>query len=147
MASIIDNLIKKKYFDLNSLNSRLTYFVYSNMETPVPPINGFQLNNQCLIMSASEMLSLVRNFCFFFVGDLVDEDDDMWQYYLLLLEITEILTSQTFTAELLEYLKHLITEHHERFIKISKIGLKPKFHFLLHYVSIIEKIGPPILVS
>ncbi|CAG5102768.1 Protein of unknown function [Cotesia congregata] len=113
----------------------------------VPPaISANHLKNKYIIISASEMLSLVRNFAFV-VGDLVDEQNDIWMYNNLLLEVTEILTSQIFSSELLEYLGNLIQRHNETFISLLNETLKPKFHLLLHYPRIIEKIGPPILVS
>lgn len=145
-ALIIDNFIKNNKFTLDQLNSRLKYFLYNDLEAVPAIITANHLKNKYIIMSASEMLSLVRNFGFI-VGDLIDEGNDVWIYYNLLLEITEILTSQTFSLELLEYLKNLIYEHHETFIRLFDEKLKPKFHLLLHYPKIIMKIGPPILVS
>lgn len=120
--------------------------MYGDSEVTPPAINDNHLKNKYIIMSASEMLCLVRNFGFI-VGDLVDEQNDTWKYYNLLLELTEILTSQTFSHELLEYLDNLIELHNQTFITLFNETLKPKFHFLLHYVRIIKKIGPPILVS
>ncbi|XP_074096554.1 uncharacterized protein LOC141525814 isoform X1 [Cotesia typhae] len=146
MALIIDNFIQLNFFSLEQLNSRIKCFLYGDLETVPPSIIDSHLKNKYVVMSASEMLSLVRNFCFI-VGDLVPRNHEIWQYYISLLEINEILTSQTFTQELLEYLENIITEHHIQFQKLFGEKLKPKHHFLLHYARIIKKIGPPILVS
>lgn len=120
--------------------------MYNDADTVIPPILESPLKNKYLIMSASEMLCLVRNFTFI-IGDLIELNDEVWGYYLLLLEMTEILTAQTFTNELLEYLENLISEHNENFINVFHEKLKPKFHLLLHYPRIIRKIGPPIFYS
>lgn len=147
MARVVKGLIEKQYFSLDHLNSRIQYFKYHSCEknTP-PPVNNQHLLNGVIIMSATEMLCFVRNFVFI-VGDLIDEGEPIWVYYLLLLEITDILTSQTFTDDLLEYLKSLISEHHDKYQSVFQCTLKLKHHFLLHYPTIIKKIGPPILVS
>lgn len=142
MALIIANL-KEKYFTLDELNSRIKYFLYSDSDTVISPITEGQLKNERIIISASGILCLVRNFAFI-IGDLVAKNDSTWEYYLLLLEIIEILTAQTFTNELLEYLENLISEHHIKFLDLLLENLKPKFHLLLHYPRIIRKIGPPI---
>lgn len=147
MARVVKGLIDKDYFSLNNLNSRIKYFKYHSSEKNAPPAINYQhLLNGAIIMSATEMLCFFRNFVFI-VGDLIDHDEPIWLYYLTLLQITDILTSQTFTVDLLEYLKCLISEHHEKYQSLFQCTLKPKHHFLIHYPTIIKKIGPPILVS
>lgn len=64
-----------------------------------PPADKITLERAAsgsLKMSASEMLCFTR--CFGeMVGDLVPEGDDVWQLYLLLREILEILFAPQFT--------------------------------------------------
>lgn len=148
MCVIIKQLLDSNYFSLKTLNARIKFFTYLKTEKNCPPsVTKQHLQNGQLIFSASEMLCLVRNFRFI-VGDLVDVmDDPTWLHYLALLEITEILTSQVFTPELLGYLKNLIENYLENLQSIFHCSLKPKHHFLLHYQRVIEQIGPPILVS
>lgn len=75
MALVIKSLIDKEYFSLDRLNSRIKYFNYNNSEKNIPPpIAAQHLNNNSIIISASEMLCLTRNFVFL-VGDLVEEND------------------------------------------------------------------------
>lgn len=147
MACIIQSLIRKKYFTLEQLNARTRYFNYSKMENNHPPaITKQHLNNGSIIISASEMLCLVRNFRYI-IGDLVLENDEIWDYYLILLELTETLTSQIIPTQHIENLEELIKEHHEMYMELFQTHLKPKYHFLLHYPSIIKKCGPPIFYS
>ncbi|CAG9760236.1 unnamed protein product [Ceutorhynchus assimilis] len=136
MAVLIDNLIRKKYFTLDNLNARIRYFTYQISEKNVPPpVTKQHLLNGCIIFSASEMF------------DLIPDNEALWIYYLSLLEITQILTSQSITTSILQHLETLIDEHHQTFLALFNTSLKPKFHLLVHYVHIIEKIGPPIFIS
>lgn len=148
MCAIINKLLNSNYFSLKTLNARIKFFTYLKTEKNCPPSATKQhLQNGQLIFSASEMLCLVRNFRFI-VGDLVNiVDDPTWKHYLCLLEITEILTSQVFTPELLGYLRNIIENYLENLQSLFSCSLKPKHHFLLHYHRVIEQIGPPILVS
>lgn len=147
MALVIAGLIEKGYFSLDHLNSRIKYFNYSISEkNKPPPIKHQHLLNKTVIMSASEMLCLTRNFVFI-VGDLVVVDEPIWYYYLLLLELTNILMSQSFTTDSIDYLKCVIEEHHQQYLDLFNSKLKPKHHFLIHYPTLIKKIGPPILIS
>ncbi|XP_063541728.1 uncharacterized protein LOC134750483 [Cydia strobilella] len=148
MSIIIKQLLDSNYFSLKTLNARIKFFTYLRTEKNCPPsVTKQHLLNGQLIFSASEMLCLVRNFRFI-VGDLVkDVNDQTWLHYLRLLEITDILTSQVFTPELLGYLTNLIESYLENLQSKFHCTLKPKHHFLLHYPRVIEQIGPPILVS
>ncbi|KAK4872724.1 hypothetical protein RN001_014753 [Aquatica leii] len=147
MALIINKLIEKKYFTSDILNSRMKYFTYNNNEKNVAP--GFspeQLLKNIIVISAYEMLCLVRNFRFI-IGDCVPKDDTTWHFYLLIYEITEILTSHSLRKTSLEYLQILVEEHHSLYLDLSGSNLKPKYHFLTHYVRIILKLGPLMTLS
>lgn len=147
MPLIINYFIKNNFFTLENLNDRIKYFTYDDFEKNIPPpVSKQHLTNGVIVFSATEMLCFVRNFRFI-IGEFIPEGDAVWQYYLVLLEITEILLSQAISQPLLENLKTLLIEHHEMFIDLFKIDLKPKYHILSHYATIIKKIGPPIFVS
>lgn len=147
MAQIIKKLILNKHFTLDVLNSRIKYFKYEPFEKNIPPpLKWDHINSGCIIMLAAEMLCLVRNFRFI-IGDLVPSDSYVWEFYLIVLEITEILTSSVISTDTINLLAYLIKEHNLLYISIFKQSLKPKFHFLVHYPTIIFKIGPPILIS
>lgn len=144
MAYLINHLINKKYFDLNRLNSRIQFFKFSKADigNAMPSIKHEHLKEKQLIMSASEMLSLSVYFGIL-VGDLVPQLDPAWTFYLILREMIELLLSRSFTLEKTEYLRFIIEEHQELFIKNFNETLKPKYHFLLHYPELILDIGPP----
>lgn len=108
----------------------------------MPQIKLQHLKNKCIIISASEMLSLTVYFGIL-IGDLVSSDEPAWRLYILLFEIMEILLGDCFTQANLEYLSFLIREHHIMFQELFNETLKPKYHIMLHYPDIILKIGPP----
>lgn len=147
MALIIKTLINQKCFTLNELNNRIRFFTYENSEKNIAPgISETHLQNGCIILSASEMLCLMRNFRFL-VGAFVSETNETWRLYLLILEITEILTSTLITNRHLDYLNNLIEVHHSLYQKLSQGNLKPKFHFVTHYKRLFLKLGPLVYLS
>lgn len=146
MAYIISFLVSRKYFTLELLNNRIKYFKFSKAD----PGNGFpqikfdHLRKKQLIMSASEMLAFTAYFGIL-VGDLVPETELVWKFYIMDLQILDILLERQFSDQLIEYLDVLIKEHHREFQLLFNENLKPKYHFLLHYPDMIRNIGPPRL--
>jgi hypothetical protein len=134
------------FFSIETLNERIISFDFGPDVSSKPvTISLEHLKKQNLRQSASEMLVLVRYFGLL-VGDLVPENDEVWKLYTLLREIMDILLSPIIQRQSCQFLKTLITEHHQLYISLSGSHLKPKFHFLLHYPSLIEKFGPLVKI-
>lgn len=87
------------------------------------------------------MICFVRTFALT-VGEMVPQDDPVWQLYLILLQITEIITSTSVTVNTIALSENLITEHHDLYISLFDDYLKSKHHFLMHCPSLVLKIGP-----
>lgn len=145
IAYILDDFInKKKYFTLEHINSRIKYFkiAQTDLGSTVPLLKSEQISKRKLIIiSASEMLAL----CYYLgilIGDLVPIGDKCWDLYILLHQILQILLDTIFSTDTLSHLTVLIQEHHELFCELFETPLKPKHHFLLHYPTIISKVGP-----
>lgn len=87
------------------------------------------------------MLALTYYFCIL-VGDLV-LSHKLWDFYILLYKILDILLSRTISNSSISYLKILIEEHHQIYCNLFTETLKPKFYFflLLHYPRILIKVG------
>lgn len=146
MASILNYFVHDvKMFSLDSLNNRIEMFDYGVIEdcNKPPSITTEHLKKGVLIMSASEMLCLVRYFCII-VGDLVNEDNEVWQFYLILRQIIDVISSKSIQSKCVPFLSTLLSEHNELFVKLFRVSLKPKFHYILHYPRIILNIGPPV---
>lgn len=142
-AFLVNDLIKKRYFDLNHLNNRIKYFKFSKADVgnAMPCIKLEYLKKKYLCMSSSEMLSFSLYFGIL-VGDLVPETDNSWTFYKIIRELIEVLLSRSFTSDRIEQLGSLIEEHHNLFLTLFNEPLKPKYHIILHYPEVILKIGP-----
>lgn len=144
IAKILNNVINiKKLFSLDTLNYRLRYFDYpigNNENIPLSIINS-SLRNECLLISASEMCTLVK-FLGLLIGDLIPHTTEVWQLYMNLREIICIIMAPMFTKESCKLLEVLISEHHILYMDLFKESLKPKHHYLIHYPQIMKKMGP-----
>jgi len=92
-------------------------------------------------MSAGEMLCFVKNLGLI-IGDLVPLNSEIWLIYIILNKILNIILSKWIKVEDSILLENLITEHHNTYLKIFCVNLKPKHHHMVHYPLIIKKSGP-----
>lgn len=96
-------------------------------------------------MSSAEMHIFVKNFSLI-VGDLIDKEDSVWEMFLLLHDICEIVSLRTVNIHYANLIKHLIANHH--ILYMNHCGdLKPKHHFLTHYADMMLKFGPLYQIS
>lgn len=131
-------------FSLNTLNNRKSNFNYGSLEVGniSPPIKDIHLNKCHLKMSAREMMTFIHFFPLM-IGDLIIEGDEVWQFFLILIKLIDILLSNTFNQSAILHLKNLIMQHNSLYISLFNDTLKPKHHFLVHYPTIIQYSGPP----
>lgn len=127
-----------KFFTLDILNARIKYFNFIGNKPP--SLSKASLLNKYIILSASEMKNLLINLPLI-IGDLVPQNDNLWNMYTLLLKIVDIVECKSILPEYSILLKTLISEHHKLYVEL--IGaLKPKHHFLIHYPAVMKCIGP-----
>ena len=68
------------------------------------------------------------------IGDKVDGDNDLWECYLLLLEITKYCTARITFVSSATYVAALIEQHHRAFRKCyPEINMTPKLHYMIHF--------------
>lgn len=78
------------------------------------------------------------------VGDLIQENDEVWKFFLTLLKIIDLLLSYNFNESNIIRLKQLISLCMlSMYIRLFNDTLKPKHHFLIHYPTIIRYPGAP----
>lgn len=147
LCAILEELISVKgYFTLQTLNDRIQNFDYSFDVGNKPSIITFDhIRGEKLKLSASEMLFFVRHFGLM-IGDLVPEIEEVWQLYIRLIQILDIVIAPFVDTNLTKYLVTLIAEHHELYCKLFSKTLKPKHHHMVHYPRIMNFIGPLIHV-
>ena len=77
------------------------------------------------------------------IGDLIPEDCEEWELFLVLFRICSIATSWEVKPDNIPYLRVLIEEHHSKFIQLyPEKNVIPKMHYMVHYPSQILKYGP-----
>jgi len=144
MCNIIKYYTSTQIFSLSTLNIRKTNFNYGPIEigNVSPEITEMHLNKFRLKMSAREMMTFVHFFSIM-IGDLIPENDEVWNFFLTLIKIVDILLSFQFTESKILNLKQLICQHNSMYVRLFNDTLKPKHHFLIHYPTIIQYSGPP----
>lgn len=133
-------IYKKKYFTLTQFNNNKK-LVNSHGKNLGIAITEDRLKQKKLKFTASEMKALIHFFPFI-VGSYVPEDDEVWKFFLILLKMIDLILKPTITESDLIMLRDLIESHNSSFQTLFQAHLKPKFHFLTHYVTAIEKCGP-----
>ena len=74
------------------------------------------------------------------IGEHVPQDDEYWQNYLLMLQITDLLMSPEISEDEVAYLKVLITDHFTEFVRLyPESSVLPKMHYLVHTPRLILK--------
>ena len=135
-------ILKKKYFDLKTLNCRIKDFKCKGSDANDKPKPLKSLEN--LRGNAVSIWNLARLLPFI-IGDLIqDKTDPVWQLYLKLKEVIEYICAPNIKITQLEYLKILIQLYLQEVKKLLPSCLQPKQHFLAHYPDLIALFGPLI---
>ena len=133
----------KKYFTIDFLNDRIDRFDFT-FDKPSLFDGNLCRTSHKIRQSASQMMALSRHFPLL-IGDIVPQDDEHWTFFLLLLRICNIALSPVCTFDTIPYLTQLIEEKLSKFnVLYPGSRLIPKFHYMIHYPSQIEKFGPLI---
>lgn len=131
------------FFSLELLNYRKQNFDYGSIEIGnfSLPIKLEHIKNNIIHMSARETWCFVSFFPLI-IGDLVPENDVVWEYVIALSKIIDIALCPIMTKDLIIHFNNLISRHNELFLNLFKVNLKPKHHFMTHYATIIKESGP-----
>ncbi|XP_049316679.1 uncharacterized protein LOC125779384 [Bactrocera dorsalis] len=134
---------EKKFFCLETLNYRKQMFQYGDTEIGniSPPIQKHHIQNASFKMNARQMKTF-SHLILLMVGDLIDRDDLVNKFLILFVRLIDLLLLSNYNDTILNDLQLLIEEHNFTYQKLFKEHLKPKFHNLVHYPTIIKKLGP-----
>ncbi len=67
------------------------------------------------------------------IGHKVSEDNEIWENYLRLLDIMDILFAPVVAKEDCVYLESLISDHHHKLkMLFPDVRITPKLHYLIH---------------
>ena len=88
---------------------------------------------------ASQMWTLGRLLPFM-VGKFIQRDDEHWENFIILLQITDYLLDPEITADEVAHLKVLIESHHCAFVSLHPgCSVIPKMHYMVHMPRLILK--------
>ena len=143
MLEILSYFVNEvKFFDLATLNLRIDNVPFNRFSLNKPPVLKSNIFlKEDIPLSAAEM----KNFVLIFsvaVGDFVPDDDPVWNFYIVHKRLLNLLLLKEITEDLANYIDLLIAEHNHLYVTLFKKTLKPKFHNLLHYKSVLLKAGP-----
>lgn len=94
-----------------------------------------------LKMTGTEMFTFVKLFGVL-IGDLIDEDNEYCHLYFYLHDIVSIIQAKSLAPDIADHFAFIIKEHHELYMKLTSLKLKPKHHFLTHYPKFLVRAGP-----
>ncbi len=143
---VLGMLIQEGFFDLDTLNSRITSFDYAPCDSKNKPSpithNKIQHPDGATGQTASQMWCLIR-YLPLMIADLVPEGNEHLELILLLLECMDLIFSPEITTDETFFLKQMIKDHHDYFLQICpNRSLKPKHHFMTHYPQQMRLLGP-----
>ena len=141
MCSVIDYYVTQDVLSLESINERVRLFPLLDVKNRPPVITKNQLLKGALALSASELMNLILFFALM-IGDLIPKDCEIWNYYLKLKCLFDLLSCKTLTKDHSSQLSVLIEEHHSMYSELFNKPLRPKHHFLTHYPSSLIQVGP-----
>lgn len=105
------------------------------------PITKNQIQTCNFKMNASEMKTFL-NVILLLIGNLIDGNDPVYKFLIIFIRITDIITKDDFDDCTIKILKDLISKHNELYVELFQDTLKPKHHFMVHYTTVIEQLGP-----
>lgn len=147
MAEVLLKLVEEEEITVELVNLAMNSidFGFEKNNLPMDISFDYVKANKKLKMSASESMFFTRYFGMI-VGEYISEGNPVWEFYIVLRRILDILTAPILTNSLLFELQQLIEQHHRMYLRLFG-DLKPKHHLLLHYVMIIKQNGPVVKLS
>lgn len=136
-------IYKYKFFSLEYINEMLINFKYGIAEKKNRPFPIKKVNSEKKIklkQEASKMLYFFRILPNL-IGKKVPKENKLWEIYLTLSEIIDILYLDRISFSNLNILENLIEKHHLLYKSELKANLTKKHHNLTHYPDCIKKIG------
>ncbi|XP_054087725.1 uncharacterized protein LOC128922130 [Zeugodacus cucurbitae] len=136
-------IYEKKMFTLETFNSRKQMFQYGQTEigNVSPPVKKEHIKNANFKMNAKQMQTF-SHLVLLMIGDLIPPNDSVYKFLVLFIQLIDYVLLPNFDDDLLIKLQVLIEEHNRLYQCMFKDTLKPKHHNLVHYPTIIKKLGP-----
>lgn len=143
LINVVQLLISLKLISDETINNRINAFYFGETckQNKPPDISPDCIKNSNLKLSAGGCLCFMQHLGLF-IGDLIPENNDVWQIYTSLNEIVYILSEKVHHRSTYELVGTLITEHLELYKKVVKKPFINKQHHALHYRRVLNLVGP-----
>ena len=138
---IIKYFAKKYKISYDLINRKIKSFPFLGAEKLDKPPGKLHARRKKVRGNAVQLWVLVR-FLPMLLGDEVkDKDDSVWVMLLTLIEIVAMVMSPVVSKSSLTYLDNLIHKYISMRATLFKQPLRPKHHYLEHYVMLILRFG------
>lgn len=144
LALCIGEMIRRKYFTLEYLNTKIQTFPYQHSDRVDKPqlIPKNFASKQSIGGNGHENSTLLRLLPLM-LGSKVPEGDDVWNILMDLKEIVQHVLSPGFTEESIQYMQTKICDHRQGLkVVFPDFRLRPKHHYLEHYPEMTKCFGP-----
>ncbi|XP_044013988.1 uncharacterized protein LOC122856376 [Aphidius gifuensis] len=140
LGLIINYYIENDFFKLHELNDLIKGFYYGPNRNKPAEILQSQIDKKKIIMSASEMLTLVIHLPII-IGHLIPSDNEVWQLILSMSSITKLSTSYELEKNAYNVLRVEISEYLQLLSEYFPDSMKCKHHFLIHHPRVLQLCG------
>ena len=146
LSSLVAKLVEKNFLTLEDFNRVIETFEYSRLDKKDLPQTqkiDCSLANFRIKLTAGECWVFVRLFPLMF-GPFVPEDEEIWRVVRLLSCYFQLLMSFEFHPGMTERMDSTLQcLYGEVLLQLPQCGIKPKFHFGIHYGLQTRLFGPP----
>jgi hypothetical protein len=140
---LIKVFVTRKFFTLEDLNLKMGIFNYSpRYSKNRPPLIDIDSKGSDfkLRFSAEECHIFILYFAFL-IGEYIPKDCPEWQLYIKLRQIIKFVYADILPFKVGEILNQYVADHNKLYTSLTQKHLTPKFHNLIHYGRIQDKIG------
>ncbi|XP_028982625.1 uncharacterized protein LOC114841705 [Diachasma alloeum] len=139
-------LKKKKWFSWEELNGRIENFSYSSNDRRDKPVKVDPSSDK-IPGKACQIWTFIRLLPLVIIDKIKEPQDPVWQTFLLLSELVDIVCSPQVNKSYIPYLREIIHKYLVGRTRLfPHIKLRPKHHYLTHYADLMLIFGPLILV-
>ena len=156
MQAALDTLIREGFFTAAEFSNLLDTFSYGVIDSN-NKLSSDNFKNGKLYLTASQSILLVK-YLPVLISHRVPHNNSTYKYTIILERLCNMCFSKKFDNEKIKDFEQLIKKHHSMYLKFKEIKidketneeilvnvtLKPKHHFILHYLLIILLCGPLI---
>ena len=142
LLKVIQKSVKEKVITVDLFNSKLMEASKSVADRPNTLTSKISGASGSIVGSASQKWQL---FILLpqILGQCIEQGDEVWEAYLLLRDVTDLLFAPSVNKSMLSHLNDLIVQFLQHYVSLfGERSITPKHHFMIHYPRLIAMFGP-----